>query len=427
MPLEAAAESAVVGNQYEALTKGWLMRFHAEFPAFLSRADAHPRMLRSDFRVGVQTRRGFLEPRTFFPAPLDRARTSAAVDGARLASSIAAQPMSFLALAATPEVDGADLSLAGWEVIATAGGASLILGKRELGFGYGRSGGVVLSETALPQLSVETTRPWRGPGLLSVLGEWSLAAALSRFDERRHPDRPLFFTMQGTLRPHPRVTLSGARASMFAGDSTDVGITARSLGKMLIGVYEGTYAFENQVVSASVRYRLPTEALVPLTAYFEWGAEDSSGAWYNVPGRVIGIWSPALPGIPQVALGIEHTSFASSCCGNAAWYRHFSFRGGWATEDQALGHPLGGNGWEWTAYAAVDGSAAPVHADARFFARDREEENLFAPDRVGRSLGGATSVSWLAHPRVELRGSAFLERGGDWTAREFEIGTRILF
>src|SRR5690625_1346431 len=70
--------------------------------------------------------------------------------------------------------------------------------------------------------------------------------------------------------------------------------------------------------------------------------------------RVVGLELAAVPGLPEVALGIERTSFAKGCCGNTIWYRNWSLRGGWAAGGRPLGHPLAGHGVEWLVHGRAD-------------------------------------------------------------------------
>lgn len=426
---DAHAAAAEMGDPaLAALAEGWRSRASSEFPQAASDSSGRePLLLRSYASAGVGRRQGFLEPATLFPPPLAEAKALKSRTDPLLALSLTAKPHRSVSLQAVPALRGGDLELDRWEVAAGAKGWSLSVGKREIGFGVGRSGGVVLSETLIEQVAVESTRAFRLPGLLSAAGPLSAGAVLGRFDERRHPDEPLFFAMSAKLQPHSRLTLGLHRAAMFAGDSTEIAVTARSVGKMLIGVYGGTYSFENQVLSASVRIRLPTERVLPVTIYGEWGAEDSSGAWWNVPGRAFGLWVPAVPRVPALGFGVERTAFGGSCCGNAEWYRHFSFRGHWVTGDQPLGHPLGGEGTEWLAFADLDPPGGMLHLDGRIFWRDRGGENLFAPARAGHSTGGAATLSWRWLERTELWAEAFAEAGDGWSAHELRAGSRYFF
>jgi hypothetical protein len=201
---------------------------------------------------------------------------------------------------------------------------------------------------------------------------------------------------------------------------------------MLVGVVRST--FENQVLSLDARYRLPTERVLPATAYVEWGADDAAGALDETPGRVIGLFVPALPGAPQVGAGAEYTYFKHWCCGHGPWYLNFTLPGNWAAHGRPLGHPLGGEGSEYAAYAQADLWDARLRLDARGFVRDRSDRslvgvvyhgggNLFTPQRAGRGTGGTAQAALRLAPRAELRAAGMLESGDGW--REQSLSTSL--
>jgi hypothetical protein len=240
-------------------------------------------------------------------------------------------------------------------------------------------------------------------------------------------EKPMFVGMRGSIQPHSRLGVGATRAVMFGGvGNTDVG--ARDLVYMLIGKHAGKGSeLDNQVVSFDLNYRPPVGAL-PLAFYLEWGMEDSAGAWWNVPGLVLGLEVPALPGVPELGVGVERSSFASSCCGNPIWYRHWAFRHGWTDDGRLLGHPLGGHGTEWLTYARADLFGARVHLDLGLFTRDRGVENLLAPERMGRSRGGRLGVDGLIGDGwgVFLQGALEDGRGG-WREAAMRVGGQLVF
>jgi hypothetical protein len=197
---------------------------------------------------------------------------------------------------------------------------------------------------------------------------------------------------------------------------------------MLIGKHAGAGSeLDNQVVAFDLHYRPPLGAL-PLAVYAEWGMEDSAGAWYNVPGMVLGVEVPALPGVPALAVGLERTSFGSSCCGNPIWSRHWIFRQGWTDDGRLLGHPLGGHGSEWLSYARADLFEARLHLDLRLFARDRGEESLLAPERMGRSRGGRLGVEGRLASGLGVFFLGGLEEGdAGWRESMVRVGGQIVF
>src|SRR5690606_12830442 len=199
-----------------------------------------------------------------------------------------------------------------------------------------------------------TARPVDLPWVLGLLGPVSLDLFVSRlWDDDRHVREPFLWGGNLTLHPFSRLGLGVHRVVMFGGKGYDEPVTLKTFADMLIGRV-ANLGFENQLVSVEARLRLPTESWVPLTAYMEWGAEDAAGGWGDVPGRVLGLESPAIPGLQALSLGAVYPSMAAQCCGNSPWYRHHAFHGNGTAADRPLGHPLGGEGWEWAAYGALD-------------------------------------------------------------------------
>jgi hypothetical protein len=280
-------------------------------------------------------------------------------------------------------------------------------------------------------VELQTTRPIRLPGVLRKAGAVTLHTFAGPVnDPARHPTEPYLWGFRAALQPHPRLTFAANRGAMFGGegDPTTVG---RVL-KMLVGIVHSE--FENQVISFEGRWRLPTERLLPATAYLEWGADDAAGGLDETPARVIGLFFPTLPGTPEVGVGVEYTFFKAGCCGHGPWYQNTTFPGTWAAHGRPLAHPLGGEGAEYAAYAQAD-LLARLHLDARAFLRDRSAAslavygggNLFTPDRLGRARGGSLDASLRLHRRVDVRGGFALEDGDGWRERSFHAALAWLF
>ena len=322
-----------------------------------------------------------------------------------------------------------------WEAGARWGHVSLSAGDEAIAYGPARAGGIVLSGAApLTRVQLETARPLQFVGILRVLGRATFHTAVSRMDEERHPGEPWFFSARVGVQPHPRFTVGVSRAAIFGGDSVDVPTTPRNVSRMLVGMLTGV--FENQVVAMDFRWRLPTERALPVTAYLEWGAEDAAGAWRDVPARTVGAWIPALPALPQLALGAEYTRFALFCCGNPPWYSHAGQVGGWVHEQRPLGHPLGGEGWEALGYAQGELLDARLRIEGRAFLRERGDRglatpqraaNLYAPDRAGRSVGASLDASYRFGSRLEGRAQLFRDAGRGWREQRATAGVAYIF
>jgi hypothetical protein len=418
------------------VAEGWLARFQEEFPEYRDGAETSGfRPLGGYLGAGVRDLSGRVEP----GAGIFQLRTDpVAVPDARGAFGVAGAGVAagrHLAAFAEPRATEGGVDVPRWEVTAGAGGVALSAGQQPLGYARGEGGGVVLGGGAsLFRVQLETARPLRLPGVLRHLGDVAFHTFGTRLDDDRHRGDPWMWGARLALRPHPRLAVAVNRASIFGGDSIAAPTNVENVARMVVGML--TEDFENQVVSLDFRYRLPTERVLPLTLYLEWGADDAAGGWWSVPGIVAGAYAPALPGVPQAGAGIEYARFAVFCCGNPPWYFNASHPGGWAAEGALLGHPLGGDGHEVQGYAHADLAGGRLRVDARAFLRHREDEgylapqragNLLGPDRFGGSTGGALQAAWRAHPWVELRAAAAGEAGDGWSERSLRTWLSWLF
>jgi hypothetical protein len=419
---EAAARDA---PWLAPLVDGWYSRFLEEFPDFAARlgagSDASP-LGGSRVSAGYERWNGRVAPGiNHFPpdrtGPLPLAELDHPIASATLSTA-----GRHLALEVAPRLRGGEVDLRVADAALAARGWMLSVGRRPIGYGADGGEGVVLSGgVPVDRIQVETVSPIRFGTWLRPLGAASVHAFFGRLPEERHPGRPFFWGGRGALKPHPRVNISVQRAAMFGGDGSEIPVTAHNLLRMLVGSIRGG-PFEDQIVSVMGRYHLPSEAILPLTVYLEWGAEDGAGALRDVPGRLWGIAAPALPMLPQASLGLEYATFGAACCGNPPWYRHYGFPGNWAGDDRPLGHRLGGQGSELRVRSRADLAGARLRLDAEVFRREREGDNLFAPERGGQSNGLAVGTAWRVHPGADLVASVAEERGDGWAERRLELG-----
>jgi hypothetical protein len=315
------------------------------------------------------------------------------------------------------------------QLTATArlGPAALTGGRGRVGYSNGYGGGVVLAGgVPLDGVELESWRPVRGPGVLRYLGPITYDLFFGKIPGDRHPGDPYFWGARGTIQPHPRMTFTVQRAALFGGEGSDKPVTAANVLRMLIGRVVGG-SFEDQIVSMSGRFRLPTESVLPLVLYADVGSEDAAGAFRKVPGLLAGLESAALPGAPWLSLGVEGSVFAHSCCGNPPWYRHYAFPGAWALEDRPLGHRLGGQGSEVLVHGRADLLDSRLRIGGEAFRRRRSGENLYVPGREGGSLGAGGEVTWRFSPIAELSAGGNLEDGGDWTQGSLHASASWLF
>ena len=111
-----------------------------------------------------------------------------------------------------------------------------------------------------------------------------------------------------------------------------------------------------------MRWRVPSETLLPLTLYGEWGADDGAGAADEQPALLAGATVPAVPGAPMLSVGAEYANLAK-CCSHGSWYFHSEFGGEWAREPPSEG--LGDHGNRFRARADRVTTRSPHYRDAQ--------------------------------------------------------------
>jgi hypothetical protein len=427
---EAARAAQGRGHGLEELTQGWRRRFFREFGGLSGEGavDA-PVMLGLRAGGGVVNRSGRAAP-GYGEVGAGRTGARPLDDGLVVAAEVEwVSAGTHLGLLVQPESrsDGGSLRYRRLDAVVGLGGWRLAVGRQPLGLGKTAASGLVLSGgVPLDRVELRTERPAILPGMLGFLGPVGAQAFVSRLgDEARHAREPYFWGGSLSIQPFARLGAAVHRAAMFGGNGWDEPLTVKTLVDMLIGRV-ANLGFENQIVSVEARYRLPTEGVLPLTAFLEWGAEDAAGGWWDVPGRVIGIETPAVPGAEGLALGAAYTAIAERCCGNSPWYRHAAFEGNWAAQDLPLGHPLGGEGSEWLAYGTLDRPERNFRVEGRLYRRDRSGQNLYVPGRE-ESFGGAMSGSWWPRRHAEVEARVQVEAGSGWSEHELGIGTNLYF
>jgi hypothetical protein len=237
---------------------------------------------------------------------------------------------------------------------------------------------------------------------------------------------PWLLSGRVSIEPHPRFRFGLNRGLMFGGEG-NYPITFSRLFNNLIGfnTAHGENAFANQVGSADGRLRVPGSPL-PLLVYAEWAVDDLSGGWWDQPGILVGAELSALPR-HDISFGIERTEFKRHELDNAIWYQNPWFRGGWATGGVAMGHPLGGYGKEWRAFAAGGSPSRGVSGELAVYHRRRSSQNLYAPEREGRSTGVAGNIDARLSAALRLIAVGEVESGDSWTASRARIGVRFGF
>jgi hypothetical protein len=335
-------------------------------------------------------------------------------------------PLSWLAWSGHGRRTAAEWSLSAASLAVVAGAFDIWAGRRRIHYGSGHGGGTVLASglgdvpelahrtlATVDGLGVQLREPVRLPGFLSPLGSLRIEVAGGRIPASGRVARPYVVFGRFTTTPLTDRWLLGVnRGAIFGGEGNPV--TAGRLLGLLIGLHGGEAGeFENQVFSVVSRFRPPLGSLAA-EIHAEVGMDDTAGAISSMPGIVAGVELGALPGAPAAALGIEHTQYPRSCCGNPIWYRSIFFRGSWSDEGRLFAHPLGGHGREWLAHGRLDLPGAGVLLRTDAFVRRRGHENLFAPEREGRSVGGSGGLEVRPGGSLTINVDAGIERGRGW-------------
>jgi hypothetical protein len=441
----ATAESSRRSSLHEQFRAEW-ERFAREFPAVAARlvdssdSPVRPAGLRS---IATSVTAGFVAARgQLLPVrSIDRTRENvlppervADLNDGDLEVRASGLGGRYLAGEVAAGRSDAEWLAQDWHVLGAVRSLGVWAGRRAPDFGPGEGGGLVFNgRAAFTGGGFELVNPIRLPSLFRVLGPVRAEAFLSRIDSSAAVRHPWVFGSHASIAPHPRLLLGATLAFMFIGEGLPP-FTFRNFKEMFLthGIKAAGAEFENGIASVEARWRPPTPG-IPTVLYVEWASDDNHAAWFKFPAVVAGVSVPSVPGLPALSLGLERASFAapcSSCDGcaceyYATWYRHYVFMDGWTLDRQPIGHPLGGDGTEWLAYGRLDDAPRGLRVNLRAFSRDRGRFNIYAPTRLGRSLGSQATLEYRLTPPLALEIDGSIERGrADWTASSLSAGVR---
>lgn len=386
VPIQAVAEALADGVQNARRRRpdlldevtSWFQRFTYEFRL----TEGTPSVFGAHMGVGYEW--GHVRP-VAVPSPLPAALHLEAPPSSpyvELGASGGIGP--HFALGGTFAVDRSDARFPDYEAVAALGPFALSVGRARVGYGFMETGGLVFSGLdPLDRIEIMTTAPLQFPGALSVLGLFTIDTFLSRLTEARHPYSAVLWGTSLQWRPHQRFTVGVQRGFMFGG--------APWAGRPLLNDVEDLLApwineVGNNVYSLGARWRLPTEALLPLTFRAEWGTDDNPRDAVKAPGLNVGLSTPRLPGIPA-SLGVEYAFIGHvTSRPDFPWYSHGQYVGGWATGEGPFGDPLGGNGNAVRVTATVFEPRSQVRATVTAWTERRFQLNLYGPGS-SRTLG----------------------------------------
>lgn len=307
------------------------------------------------------------------------------------------------------------------------------VGRHQLSFGPATGGLILNGASSFDGVLLGTDGAVRVGSIGRWLGPVHAIALVSRLPSDTLGAATWFGAARVTLSPHPRVQIGLNRTAVVAADER----SGAGLGALLL-VAVGKHTrpnVEDQRASVDLHVTLGSGSwrIVP---YFEWGFEDTAGAYVEDPGLTVGAYLPSLPGVPALSLWYEYTAFGESArlcwfctARTTGWYRHGSVRTAYIGEDGLLiGHPLGGYGHEHRVDATGWLRGARVRLRGTLVRRQREPLNLLYESRPGASHGIAVGSSYRASSTLTVDANLWWEWGeAGWHDGAASVGAHLLF
>jgi hypothetical protein len=271
------------------------------------------------------------------------------------------------------------------------------------------------------------TDPMHLPGFLRGIGPVGFETMLARAHGQPNVFEPWFWATRASIEPFSWMGLHATRGVYIGSLVEGEPLSAADVARVLIGQNARTSAddyADNQLVALDGWFRSPSHS-VPLMFYWDWGSDDSSGAWWEVAGRVLGLRLAAVPSVPFLGVGVERVAFDPPGDDHGPFYRHDQFRAGWSEQRVLLGHPIGGNGRETAVYANASLLDSDLLVNARGYSGARGIWNVYAPTHAGRFKGADVSVDYSLNGNTRARAHWAREWGGSWSQSALEIGVGI--
>lgn len=288
------------------------------------------------------------------------------------------------------------------------------------------SGAVVLrDDVTFDGAGLYLTHPVYAPGFLRKIGPIGFESMLAPADDQVDNYGTWFWSARGSLQPLSFIGFNITRAAYISSLSPQSRPSLSDITNMVIGQNHRSgdvdYA-DNQVVAVDGWIRSPTRS-VPLTFYWDWGADDSYGGWWHRAARVFGLRSDALPGLSHVSAGIERTAID----GGTSWYKHGQMTAGWSEKGVLLGHPLGGQGRQTLVFVSGDLFDARLFVRAAAYRGVRGDNNVFAPLYAGHMDGAQVNATLRLKRHIDVRMQASTEQGDDWSHKLLHLTAAYTF
>ena len=292
------------------------------------------------------------------------------------------------------------------------GDFSFLVGRIPVGLGQGLDRILLTGRHSMDGALVGTRRPVRLPGALSGLGEFSLQAFLAEGVDVTEVPSTWYSSVSLVYAPHPRVQLTAARSTRFAGE----GLGPATLGTVLRSFYGGEQnsGVDDAQVAAGARIRWSVLGQ-PFATYVTVGFEDPSGI-LDDPAIQAGASLPLFLGGDLVALRYEYGAFGKRAkwCTSCEFSRHDwydserRYYGPFAVDGVPAGSTLGGYGSAHKVELGYWSSKHPLSLRLGLFRERREQGNLLLDRWPGLRRGAELDLTLRLGSGVEIRSQGML-------------------
>jgi hypothetical protein len=202
-------------------------------------------------------------------------------------------------------------------------------------WGQGRHGSLLLSNNAEPLMAVSLRNA--RPFILPLLGLFQFETFLSKLEDDRDFDRPYFWGLRFSFKPHPLFELGLHRTAIFGGS----GRPGLSFGDVLDIVFgaktsTGDEDLSNQIAGFDFRAYLP---FLKTSLYGEYAGEDVKEG-YRYPTKVAYILGAYVADLFGYSLRMEYFDSTDK---PGVWYRQETWTDGYTFKAKVIGHHAGGD------------------------------------------------------------------------------------
>ncbi len=243
--------------------------------------------------------------------------------------------------------EGEDFFLRKGYLRATMANLVLKVGRESLWWGPGRHGSLIVSNNAAPfdLIQLASDSPFRLPGFLSGIGDFSVTAFLTKLESNRDWPRTPLLGLRIGYQPSDQVSLGMSRVTMFNGEGrpqlTLLDFLELYVSDPNITGIDNKYDV-NEIAGLDINVAVPLGRFLhghQMQVYLEYAGEDEAGFLPSRGGIVTGMrW-----GSNGRELTLEYADNHVTCpegCTNY-WYNHHVYTSGYTYRREVIGHHMG--------------------------------------------------------------------------------------